>query len=433
MSPVMVLFIIVSMLLLALGVPIFFAFGSAAVVHELFRTGDPFPNLISHTIVFGVNSVIILAIPLFFYVGQVMNATGLTHILFDFANQCVGAIKGGLGQVNVLISMIFAGMSGSEVADIAGLGSIEMQAMKRAGYHTGYAAGITLSSSLVGPIIPPSISAVLYAILAEVPVSSLMMGLLVPGVLMGVFLMAQVYILASLFPRWFPKHQDEISLRRWWQTLVRALPALLTPVILIGGIASGVFTATESASVAGVWITLIAAFWYRSLTWRGFWNILQKTAIDSSVIMIILGAATLYVWLLTRARVPYMIGEWAAGYTNDPFVFMVIVGGVLLLVGCFIPVSVAINILVPILAPVAVAFRIEPLHFAAFFICVLNVGNITPPFGLGLFTLQKVTGMPFGELVKGLLPFLIPMFVVVVLVLFFPVISNWLPAFLFYR
>lgn len=433
MSPVMVLFIVVSLVLLALGVPVFFAFGAAVVVHELFRTGDPFPNLISHTIVFGVNTVTILAIPLFFYVGQVMNATGLTRILFDFANQCVGAVRGGLGQVNVLISMIFAGMSGSEVADIAGLGNIEMKAMNQAGYSPRYSAGITLSSSLVGPIIPPSISAILYAILAEVPVSSLMMGLLIPGVLMGVFLMAQVYVIAWFRPELFPKPREEISLRLWRQTFVRALPALLTPIILVGGIASGVFTATESASVAGIWVTLIAAFWYRTLTWRGLWNILQKTAIDSSVIMIILGAATLYVWLLTRARVPYMVGEWAAGYTNDPFVFMIIVGGVLLVVGCFTSVSVAINILVPILAPVAAAFHIDPLHFAAFFICVLNVGNITPPFGLGLYTLQKVTGIPFDELVKGLLPFLIPMFVVVVLVLFFPVVSNWLPTVLFYR
>ena len=427
----MAIFVAASLVFLAVGVPVFFAFGSAAVVHELIRTGDPAPNLFAHTLAFALDSVTLLAIPLFFYVGKLMNETGLTRVLFDFANQCVGAIRGGLGQVNVLISMIFAGMSGSEVADIVGLGNIEMNAMRRAGYNRRYSAGITLSSSLVGPIIPPSISVVLYAVLAEVPVSWLMMALLVPGIMMGLLLMAQVFVLATLRPEYFPRHTDEISLRLWWRSFLHALPALLTPVILVGGIASGVFTTTESAAVAGVWVTLLAAFWYRTLDARGLWRVLRGTAIDSSVIMIILAGATLYVWLLTRARVPYMIGEWAAAYTSEPFVFMLVCGGVLLVVGCFTSVSVAINILTPILAPVALAFRIDPLHFGAFFIVVLNIGNITPPFGLGLYALQKVTRMPFGELVAGLIPFLLPMVLVMLLVLLFPSLVTWLPRLLY--
>ena len=431
MSLHMAVFVAVSLVMLVVGVPVFFAFGSAAVVHELIRTGDPFPSLFAHTLAFALNSVTLLAIPLFFYVGKLMNETGLTRVLFDFANQTVGAIRGGLGQVNVFISMIFAGMSGSEVADIVGLGSIEMDAMRRAGYNRRWSAGITLSSSLVGPIIPPSISVILYAVLAEVPVSWLMMALLVPGILMGALLMAQVFVLATLRPQDFPKLADEISLRLWWKSFLRAFPALMTPVILVGGIASGVFTATEAAAMAGIWVTLLAAFWYRTLDLGGLWRVLRSTAIDSSVILIILAGAALYVWLLTRARVPYMVGEWAAAFTTDPFVFMLVAGGVLLLVGCFTSVSVAINILVPILAPVAMAFRIDPLHFGAFFIIVLNIGNITPPFGLGLYALQKVTRMPFGELVRGLLPFLFPMVLVMVLVLMFPSLVSWLPRLLF--
>jgi len=426
-----IIFVVASLVLMAIGIPVFVAFGAGSVLHELMRTGDGAPALFSSTMTFGVSSLTLLAIPLFLYVGKLMNETGLTHVLFDFANQCVGAIRGGLGQVNVFLSMIFAGMSGSEVADIVGLGSIEMKAMKKAGYDQRYAAGITLSSSLVGPIIPPSISAILYAILADVPVSELLFGLLVPGLLMGGLLMLMVYVMAVFQPAKFPPIQEVITLATWWTSFKRALPCLVTPVILVGGIASGVFTATESAAFAGVWLTFVAIAWYRVLDIRRFWSVLRQTAIDSSVIMIILGAATLWMWILTRARVPYVVGEWAATVTADPLVFMLLVGIVLLFVGCFTSVSVAINILVPIMAPVALAFEIDPLHFAAFFICVLNVGNVTPPFGLGLFALQKVTGMAFTDLVRGMLPFLAPMFFVMFLVMLVPAVSTWLPSVLF--
>ena len=431
MSAITIVFVTVSLVLMAFGIPVFVAFGAGSALHEFLRTGNPAPALFSSTMSFGVTNLTLLAIPLFLYVGKLMNETGLTHVLFDFANQCVGAIRGGLGQVNVFLSMIFAGMSGSEVADIVGLGSIEMNAMKKAGYDERYAAGITLSSSLVGPIIPPSISAILYAILAEVPVSELLFGLLVPGLLMGGLLMVMVYVLAVFQPKKFPRHETAITFSTWWMAFRRAAPCLVTPLILIGGIASGVFTATESAAFAGIWLTFVSIFWYRCLDFPGFWRVMRQTAIDSSVIMIILGAATLWMWILTRARIPYVIGEWSASVTADPLVFMLIVGGVLLLVGCFTSVSVAINILVPILAPVAVLFEIDPLHFAAFFICVLNVGNVTPPFGLGLFALQKVTGMAFTDLVVGMLPFLLPMFAVMVIVMLFPAVSTWLPSVLF--
>lgn len=431
MSWVTIGFVATSLLLMAFGIPVFVAFGAGSVLHEVLRTGNPAPSLFSSTMTFGVSSLTLMAIPLFLYVGKLMNETGLTHVLFHFANQCVGAIRGGLGQVNVFLSMVFAGMSGSEVADIVGLGSIEMKAMKKAGYDERYAAGITLSSSLVGPIIPPSISAILYAILADVSVSSLLIALLVPGVLMGLFLMVMVYVMAIIYPEKFPQPEGGITLATWWASFKTAFPCLLTPVILVGGIVSGVFTATESAAFAGVWLTLVAAFWYRCLDVPQIWRVLKQTAIDSSVIMIILGAATLWMWILTRARVPYEVGEWAANVTSDPLVFMGVVGVVLLFVGCFTSVSVAINILVPILAPVAIVFELDPLHFAAFFICVLNVGNITPPFGLGLFALQKVTGMAFGDLVVGMIPFLIPMFLVMLMVAFFPALSTWLPSVLF--
>jgi tripartite ATP-independent transporter DctM subunit len=431
MTWITVVFVAVSLVVMAFGIPVFVAFGAGSVLHELLRTGNPAPSLFSSTMTFGVSSLTLMAIPLFLYVGKLMNETGLTHVLFAFANQCVGAIRGGLGQVNVFLSMVFAGMSGSEVADIVGIGTIEMKAMKAAGYDQRYSAGITLSSSLVGPIIPPSISAILYAILADISVTDLLIGLLVPGVLMGVLLMAMVYAMAVLHPDKFPPTREIISLRSWWRSLLAALPCLFTPIILVGGIASGVFTATESAAFAGVWLTIVAALWYRCLDLPLLWRVLKQTAIDSSVIMIILGAATLWMWILTRARVPYVVGEWAAAATTDPLVFMAIVGILLLFVGCFTSVSVAINILVPILAPVALVFEIDPLHFAAFFICVLNVGNVTPPFGLGLFALQKVTGMAFTDLVVGMLPFLLPMFLVMLLVAFFPAISTWLPAALF--
>lgn len=208
MSWITVAFVATSLLLMAFRIPVFVAFGAGSVLHEVLRTGNPAPSLFSSTMTFGVSSLTLMAIPLFLYVGKLMNETGLTHVLFDFANQCVGAIRGGLGQVNVFLSMVFAGMSGSEVADIVGLGSIEMKAMKKAGYDERYAAGITLSSSLVGPIIPPSISAILYAILADVSVSSLLIGLLIPGVLMGLFLMVMVYVMAIIYPEKFPPPEE---------------------------------------------------------------------------------------------------------------------------------------------------------------------------------------------------------------------------------
>ncbi len=420
-------FIFLTLLLLLIGVPVAFALGTVPVIVLALQRGVgniPF-GVIAQQVTLGVNSFIVLAIPLFLFTGAIMNRGGITMRIFRFANCLVGHVQGGLGHVNVLASMIFAGMSGTALADVAGLGQIEIKAMKDNGYDPEFAAGITGASSIIGPIIPPSVPMVIYGVLAGVSVGRLFVGGIIPGLLLALSMMVYTWFVARkkkypLLER--PKLKDVIASFR------EAFLSLLTPVIIVGGIVSGVFTPTEAAGVAALYSVIIIFFVYKELTLKELWEIIINVVKDSSMLLLILASGTFFGWLLVRMMIPYKMAEFMTSLSSNPLTILFILTGFLIIVGCFMSVTVALNILVPILVPIIVAVGIDPLHFGLIMILTLTMGVLTPPFGFVLFALMEVADLTFDRILKGLLPFFIPIVIVILLIILIPQLTTYLPS-----
>lgn len=412
--------------LLGIGLGAAFAMGLSGVIYFSTTRGiDNIPfEIIAQRVVSGIDSFTLLAIPLFIFVGHLMNESGATNRLFSFANNLVGPLRGGLAQVNVLASMMFAGMSGSGTADAAGLGNIEIRAMRDAGYDDRTTIGVTVGSSLIGPIIPPSIPAILYAILAHVSATDMLLAGLIPGLLMAAALMIMTawYARVRNHPRGvFP------GFAKLWASFLSAFAALLTPVILLGGILLGIFTATEAAAVAGMWAFFLATVLYRSMGLRAIIDVLRKSSYDSAAIMFILGCSAVLAWILTRVQLPMTIANWMIGLSDSPVLIMILVMVFLLGIGCFMAVSVAINILTPILVPIMVLYGFDPIHFGVIMIMLLVIGEATPPFGMVLYVITNISGRPFEYVVSSSLPYLGVILLVVIIVALFPGLALWLP------
>jgi len=418
---------VVMVALLLLGVSAAVALGLAGTAYFAIARGlfEIPMAIVAQRIVAGADSFTLLAIPLFIFVGHLMNESGTTTRLFEFANTLVGHLRGGLAQVNVVASMLFAGMSGSGTADAAGLGSVEIRAMREAGYDDKTTIGVTVGSALIGPIIPPSIPAILYAVLAGVSASDMLLAGLIPGILMSVAMM----VLAA----WYAKRRDlPRSTFPGFAVILGAFLAaigpLMTPVILLGGIFLGIFTATEAAAVAALWAFMLATIVYRSLGFGVVVRVLRKSAYDTAVILFILACSSLFAWVLTRSRVPNIAAEWITSLTSDPAVFMLAIFVFLLIVGCFMAVAVAINILTPILVPIAITFGFDPVHFGIVMIMLLVIGEATPPFGMVLFVITRLSGRPFGFVATASLPWLGAILLSVVIVALWPPLALWLPS-----
>ncbi|MBE9638637.1 TRAP transporter large permease [Salipiger mangrovisoli] len=413
--------------LLGLGLGAAFAMGLSGLIYFGTTRGiDSIPyEIIVQRVVAGIDSFTLLAIPMFVFVGHLMNESGATTRLFSFAKDLVSPMRGGLAQVNVLASMLFAGMSGSGTADAAGLGNIEIRAMREANYDDRTTIGVTVASSLIGPIIPPSIPAILYAILAQVSATDMLLAGILPGLLMAAALM----LLSAWHARRFNYPRGRFpGLARLWASFLSAFGALLTPVILLGGIMLGVFTATEAAAVAGLWAFFLATVLYRSMGLRAVIGVLRRSTYDSATIMFILGCSAVLAWILTRVKLPTTIANWLIGLSDSPAVIMLLVMVFLLAIGCFMSVAVAINILTPILVPIMVLYGFDPVHFGIIMIMLLVIGEATPPFGMVLYVITNISGRPFEFVVAAALPFLLAILVVVVLVALFPPLALWLPS-----
>jgi len=419
----------VLVVLMLVGIPVAFALGAASLVILAVDRGvfDIPAATMAQRVLSGLDSFPLLAIPMFLLAGNLMNTGGITERIFGFANALVGHIRGGLGHVNVLASMIFAGMSGSATADAAGLGQIEIKAMTDAGYDRDYSVAITGASALIGPIIPPSIPMVLYGILAEVSVGALFIGGIVPGLLMGASLMLTASVYARR--RGYPKRPWG-GLGRVWSALRRGALSLLTPIIIIGGIASGIFTATEAAAMACLYAGILVCLVYREMDATGLWRVLRTTMLDSAVIMVIFGTANLFGYLLVRLRVPYLMAEWITGLTTNPLLVLLLLNLLFLIIGCFESAAVTITIMTPILMPLVERVGIDPIHFGVVMVVNLMIGNLTPPFGMVLFVLQRVGDLPFDRLVRALMPFLIPLGTILLMTILVPPTVTWLPRLL---
>jgi tripartite ATP-independent transporter DctM subunit len=371
----------------------------------------------------GINSWPLLAVPLFILVGVVANRAGIADRLFDLALSLLGRVRGSLGYVNIGVSLGFSWMSGSALADAAGLGSVEVPAMRKQGYPARFSVGITAASTVIGPIMPPSIPAIIYAAVAVVSTGALFAASVVPAFLLAVSLAVAVFI-------WARKREELRTARFAWADLghnfLRAAAAMLTPVIIIGGILTGTFTPTEAAGVGACYM-LVLGLAYRSVRLRDLPGIFRDTALTTASITIILGASALLGWILARERVPQAVAEAIFTVTDSKIVFLILVNLVLLLLGAIIEPTSALVLSVPILLPVAVEFGVDPVHFGVIAVLNLMIGLLTPPMGGVLYVLSSVTGISVAEVFRGVAPFLIPLLLVLGIVTFAPGLVLWLP------
>lgn len=414
------------LVLMFIGVPVGMAMiGASIVVLASNRGLESIPyEMIAQRTLYGVNSFTLLAIPAFLLIGRLMNASGISDRVFNVARALVGHLRGGLGHVNVLSSMIFAGMSGSAVADAGGLGPVQMRAMEKDGYSRGFSAAVTASSATIGPIIPPSIPAVIYGALANVSIAAVFLGSIIPGVLMGLSLMALVGFISHR--RGYPV-AARASLRQIAAAIGSGFLPILTPVIIIAGILSGLFTPTEASVIALAYAFVIAFFVYRTITLREFWAICRETAVDTAALLIIIAGSALYAWVLARYQVTTQIIEFLSGSIESSSVLLLLLMLFVLAIGCFIDSVPALFLLTPILVPLVVSYGINPVHFGVAMIFNLMIGLVTPPVGTVLFTVQKVADIPFGELVREIMPFYIPLFGMLLAITFIPALVLFLP------
>jgi len=380
--------------------------------------------LCAQRLVAGVDSYTLLAVPFFIFSGNLMNATGITDRIFTFAKTCVGHIPGGLGHVNVLASLLFSGMSGSAHADAGGLGQIEIQAMREEGFDDGFSGAITAASSVVGPLMPPSIPLVIYGAIASVSVGKLFLGGVFPAILVSISLMIYVYFYAK--KRHYKTYPKSTFSERW-NAFVKAFPALLTPIIIIGGIFSGIFTPTEAAAVTSFYALILGIFVYKTFSLSVMRKVLKDTLSNAAVIGFLTAAISLMGYVLAREQIPQKIAMFFLRYTSNPIVFLLAVDLLLVILGCVIE-TMAIQLLViPMLVPVAIALGIDPVHFGVVVTMNMMIGILTPPMGVSLFVVSKISGIPFKTLAKSILPMFIPLTIVLLLLIFFPQIVMFLP------
>ena len=419
------LFLILLMTYFILGVPVAFAIGLVPITLMMLQGSLGNFSIIAQRTLYGIDSFVLIAIPFFLFTGRIMNSGGITKRIFKFARSLVGHFKGGLGHVNIIASLIFSGITGTASSDVAGLGAVEIKAMEDAGYESGVAAAITAASATVGPIIPPSIPLVIYGVLAGVSVGRLMIGGIIPGILTGLVLMIMVSYYAHT--RDYPR-DVKMSFKEILQSFIEAFSALLTPVILIGGIFSGQFTPTEAAAVAALYSVIISLI-LGEVSIKEIWQCAKGSAVDSAVIGIIVSSAALFGWLLIRLRIPIVILEFLTTFSDSKFVILLLLNVFLLFIGCFLETVAALTILVPILAPILPTIGIDPLHFGLIMVFNLMIGLLTPPFGLNLYILNKITNIPLEKLVKYLIPWLLALLFILIILNLFPGIVTFLPTF----
>jgi tripartite ATP-independent transporter DctM subunit len=408
--------------LLILRVPVGLAFIGPSLWYAL---ADGSSNGFSLKTTFdGLNSFPLLAVPLFILVGVMANRLGIADRLYDFCLASLSRVRGNLAYVNIGTAVGFSWMSGSALADVAGLGKIEVPHMVKAGYPYRFAAGLTASSALISPVMPPSIPAVIYAATAAVSTGALFAASVVPALLMAVGLCVYVFFWTARHPGFASVPFDR---QRFQRAAIGTIGPAFVPVILLGGILSGTFTPTEAASVA-VLLMLVLGLAYRTLTVRVLVQALRETAVITGSIGLILGSAALLGLILTRAHVSRDVAGLLTSLSDEPWVFMILVNIVLLILGTAIDATAVILVTVPVLLPIATSLGIDPVYFGVVMIINLMIGLLTPPVGSVLFVTSSVTGQPVEEVFRGIVPFLVPLIAVLVLVSAFPAIALWLPG-----
>ena len=458
------------LLFMSAGIPVAVAMAGASLVYILWSGNLP-GFVVIHRMVSGVDSFPLLAVPFFILAGNLMNNAGITNRIYNFALALVGWLKGGLGHVNIVGSVVFAGMSGTAIADAAGLGTIEIKAMKEHGYSTEFAVGVTAASATLGPIIPPSLPFVIYGMMGNVSIGALFLAGLMPGLLMTILMMLTVTYYAHKngwgrdmkfsAPRLIKALSELAVVVGWplglWLLVDKfALPAqptvfaglaslfildklfkfeallpIMTPVLLIGGMSTGLFTPTEGAIAACLWAMILGFAWYRTLQWKMFLKVCLETIETTSTVLFIVAAASIFGWMLTATGVTTDIAAWVLGFTKEAWVFLLLANLLMLFVGCFLEPTAAITILVPILLPIALQLGIDPVHFGLVMVLNLMIGLLHPPMGLVLFVLARVAGLSFERTTMAILPWLVPLLLSLAIITYVPQLVLWLPKMFF--
>ncbi len=455
-------------LLMVIGVPVAVAMVLASIAYLAVHGGAP-DVVVAQRMIAGVESFPLLAVPFFILAGNLMNIAGVTGRIYKFAVDLVGWMRGGLAQVNIIGSVIFSGMSGTAIADAAGIGTIEIKAMKDHGYPVEVAVGVTAASATLGPIIPPSLPFVIYGMMANVSIGSLFVGGVIPGVLMTVFMMVTVAVWARL-RGWdadapfnlghigkallevaviflFPAAvyiMEQLAVAQNVAVLASlgvvlaldyvfkfsAVMALMTPVILIGGMTLGWFTPTEAAVAAVMWSLFLGLVRYRSMTIKSLVRATFDTVETTASVLFIVTAASVFAWLLTVSQAAQMFSTFIFAITDNKWVFLILVNLLMLFVGCFLDTIAAITILTPILLPIVLKMGIDPVHFGLIMTLNLMIGLLHPPLGMVLFVLSRVAKLSVERTTMAILPWLVPLFAALIAITFIPEITLWLPRFM---
>ncbi len=417
------IFLLVLVVLFLLGIPVAFALVGTSVLMMAASGGIRFGSVIQQMIN-GVNTFTLLAVPLFLLAGKLMNSSGTTDRLFDFAKKMVGWLPGGLGHVNILASVIFAGMSGTAVSDASGLGVIEIKAMEDAGFDKDFSAAVTASSSTVGPIIPPSLPLVVYGTMAGTSVGALFMAGIVPGIVIA--LLEMLVVFGYAFKKKYPRERFPTG-KEFLHAVKEGFLPLMAPVILLVGIYTGLYTPTESAAILVFYSLILGVFVYRELTLQKLYQVLVETVIDSASIGLLVAAATLFGSCIVRALIPQTILRVITAAVSSKWMLLLILNVFLLVVGMFMETVSAITILMPIMIPLVTAFDINLVQFGIIVVFNLMIGVLSPPFGLVLFVTARIAELPIARMIKALLPWLAVLIVALALITVFPEVSLWFP------
>ena len=417
----MAIFFITFFVLLIIGAPISISIGASAVLGCL-SLGYPL-MVIGQKMVTGIDSYLLIAIPLFILAGNLMNAGKITEKIFSVCKELVGWIPGGLGHANIVASIIFAGMSGSATADAGGLGTIEMEAMTKNGYTPKFSAAVTAASSVIGPIFPPSIPLIIYGATASVSVAKLFMAGVIPGLLMGVALMILVFIFAVRYK--FERHP--FHFKQMVKQFGSSLLSLITPLIILAGFTTGWFTPTEASSIAVAYALVISLLVYRTMDWKTFKKCLLDSAITSANTLFIIGTSTLFTYVLVKEGISAQIADFILSISDNPAVILLIINIILLILGMFMEPGAILTLMLPVLLPIVKPLGIDLIHFGLIMVLNLMIGQVTPPFGVCLFVISDVGKVKLDTLYKSILPFLVPLIAVLFLCTYCPQIVTWLP------
>ncbi len=371
------------------------------------------------------SSFVLIAVPLFVFMAEIMNTGKITDMIFDFAAIIVGKRKGGLGHVNVVASIIFSGMTGSALADASGLGMMEIKAMKKHGYDDGFSCAITAASATIGPVFPPSIPMIFYSMLSGASVGALFMGGMVPGILVGVALMAYIAYIAN--KRNYPRGKT-VVFKDFLLITIKAAPALFSVVVLLGGIYSGIVTPTEAGALASLYAIIISIFVYRAMGWNDFLRVVLSTVKTTGILSLLVGAAYVFSYIVAIEHIPDAVATYLLGVTSNKYLLLLLINIIFLVLGMFVDTMCIILVFIPIVLPLVLELGIDPVHFGVVITLNMMIGLSTPPFGMLLFVVSGISGTPLKAVIKEIVPMLMVLFAVLFLVTYFPPLVTFLPS-----